>query len=92
MNTLGFDDYIEPLKVYLDKYRASVRGGRGSADMSGSSVTSDGDRWEGNAPSSGPMIAPYQGFGGVGSVGGGGGGSGGSGAGGGGGDDMEDDF
>lgn len=87
MNTLGFDDYIEPLKVYLDKYRASVKGDRGSADMSGASATSDGDRWEGNAPSSGPITAPYQGGGG------GGGGGGGSGAGvGGGGYDMDDDF
>lgn len=26
MSTLGFDKYVEPLKVYLNKYRESVRG------------------------------------------------------------------
>jgi hypothetical protein len=28
MSTLGFDKYVEPLKVYLGKYRESVRGDR----------------------------------------------------------------
>ena len=27
MSTLGFDKYVEPLKVYLQKYRDSVKGG-----------------------------------------------------------------
>ena len=28
MSTLGFDRYVEPLKIYLAKYRDSVRGDR----------------------------------------------------------------
>jgi hypothetical protein len=28
MSTLGFDRYVEPLKMYLAKYRGSVRGDR----------------------------------------------------------------
>lgn len=28
MSTLGFDKYVEPLKIYLGKYRESVRGDR----------------------------------------------------------------
>eukprot|EP00903_Cladosiphon_okamuranus_P009801 g9318.t1 len=60
MNTLGFYDYIEPLKVYLAKYRASVKGDKNA---------------ETNAASSNdPISASYQGGGG-GSGGGGGGGS-----------------
>jgi nuclear transcription Y subunit beta len=26
MSTLGFDKYVEPLKLYLGKYREAVRG------------------------------------------------------------------
>ena len=29
MSTLGFDSYVEPLKVYLSKYREAVRGEKG---------------------------------------------------------------
>lgn len=28
MSTLGFDNYVEPLKVYLQKYRESIKGER----------------------------------------------------------------
>ena len=28
MSTLGFDRYVDPLKIYLGKYRDSVRGDR----------------------------------------------------------------
>jgi hypothetical protein len=28
MSTLGFDKYVEPLKIYLSKYRDSVKGER----------------------------------------------------------------
>jgi len=28
MSTLGFDNYVEPLKLYLQKYRESVKGER----------------------------------------------------------------
>ena len=26
MSTLGFDNYVEPLKLYLQKYRESMKG------------------------------------------------------------------
>lgn len=29
MSTLGFDNYVEPLKLYLQKYRESVKGEKG---------------------------------------------------------------
>ena len=33
MSTLGFDNYVEPLKTYLQKYRESIKGERtGGAD------------------------------------------------------------
>lgn len=72
MNTLGFDDYIEPLKVYLAKYRASVKGDK-NADMN--AAAGERDRREDNAPSSEPMSTSYQGGRGSGSGGGGGAGS-----------------
>ena len=28
MSTLGFDNYVEPLKTYLQKYRESIKGER----------------------------------------------------------------
>ena len=28
MSTLGFDNYVEPLKTYLQKYRESIKGDR----------------------------------------------------------------
>jgi len=28
MSTLGFDNYVEPLKIYLQKYRESIKGER----------------------------------------------------------------
>ncbi|GIY23684.1 hypothetical protein CDAR_31941 [Caerostris darwini] len=28
MSTLGFDNYVEPLKLYLQKYRESMKGGK----------------------------------------------------------------
>ena len=36
MSTLGFEDYVEPLKVYLAKYReVSARGVRGERGRAG---------------------------------------------------------
>lgn len=67
MNTLGFYDYIEPLKVYLAKYRASVKGDR-NADPN---AAGERDRREDNAPSSEPMSISYQDGGGSGGGGGG---------------------
>jgi len=34
MSTLGFDKYVEPLKLYLHKYREAVRGAEGSKQQS----------------------------------------------------------
>lgn len=68
MNTLGFYDYIEPLKVYLAKYRASVKGDK-SAEAN---AAGERDRRGENALSS-DMSMSYQGSGGSGGGGGGGG-------------------
>ena len=38
MSTLGFDEYVEPLKIYLAKYRESVK-----SDKSGSKRDDDDD-------------------------------------------------
>ena len=40
MSTLGFDKYVEPLKLYLNKYREAVRGDKpdkGRPSMDGAS-------------------------------------------------------
>ena len=29
MSTLGFDNYVEPLKLYLQKYREAMKGDKG---------------------------------------------------------------
>ena len=39
LNTLGFDPYVEPLKLYLTKYRESVKGEK---TIDGEVVTDDG--------------------------------------------------
>jgi nuclear transcription Y subunit beta len=38
MSTLGFDKYVEPLKLYLSKYREAIRGEKpdGTASATGS--------------------------------------------------------
>ncbi|CAN7988797.1 unnamed protein product, partial [Ixodes hexagonus] len=40
MSTLGFDNYIEPLKVYLQKYREAMKGEKlpGAASASETSL------------------------------------------------------
>jgi len=35
MSTLGFDKYVEPLKLYLAKYREAVRGDKAGDKISG---------------------------------------------------------
>jgi hypothetical protein len=40
MSTLGFDRYVDPLKIYLGKYRDSVRGDRPEKKVSSSSQPS----------------------------------------------------
>merc|ERR1739847_234286 len=32
MSTLGFDNYVEPLKLYLQKYREAMKGDKGQGD------------------------------------------------------------
>lgn len=32
MSTLGFDNYVEPLKLYLQKYRESMKGDKQPGD------------------------------------------------------------
>jgi hypothetical protein len=32
MSTLGFDKYVEPLKLYLQKYREAMKGDKGGKD------------------------------------------------------------
>ena len=36
MSTLGFDKYVEPLKIYLNKYREAVRGDKPDKSGGGS--------------------------------------------------------
>ena len=47
MSTLGFDKYVEPLKLYLNKYREAVRGDK--PDKHGRNRAQMGD---GSAPAS----------------------------------------
>jgi nuclear transcription Y subunit beta len=36
MSTLGFDNYVEPLKLYLQKYREAMKGDKhGEGDFEG---------------------------------------------------------
>ena len=39
MSTLGFDNYVEPLKLYLQKYREAMKGDKG---QSGEGTFEDG--------------------------------------------------
>ena len=45
MSTLGFDKYVEPLKIYLTKYREAIRGdkpeGKGSKSGGSSRVSTN---------------------------------------------------
>lgn len=49
MSTLGFDKYVEPLKVYLAKYREAVRGdkpekpGRATLGVTTTTTTAPGE-------------------------------------------------
>lgn len=97
MNTLGFDDYIEPLRVYLAKYRAAVKGDRNANNMmdtggggGGGAAGGRGGYQDDNAPPSGSMPPSYRGGASGGGGGGGGGGWGGGGAAGG--YDMGEEF
>jgi nuclear transcription Y subunit beta len=46
MSTLGFDKYVEPLKLYLSKYREAIRGDKpdGGGGGGGSSVAASSQR------------------------------------------------
>ena len=41
MQTLGFDNYVEPLKIYLQKYRESIKGDKTGVGegLDGASIT-----------------------------------------------------
>nr|XP_009402359.1 PREDICTED: nuclear transcription factor Y subunit B-like isoform X2 [Musa acuminata subsp. malaccensis] len=55
MATLGFEEYIEPLKLYLQKYR-ELEGGEGSARRElGGSQSGTGTTGEYQAPQQGPF-------------------------------------
>lgn len=41
MSTLGFDNYVEPLKMYLQKYRESTKGEKQSAEATIEDLTGD---------------------------------------------------
>jgi len=41
MSTLGFDNYVEPLKQYLTKYREAMKGEKGSLNTSNENVRTD---------------------------------------------------
>jgi nuclear transcription Y subunit beta len=43
MSTLGFDKYVEPLKVYLAKYREAVKGDKPEKDGKGKGMGDDDD-------------------------------------------------
>lgn len=43
MTTLGFDRYIEPLKIYLSKYREAVKSDRPEKKVGGSKKPSESD-------------------------------------------------
>ena len=43
MSTLGFDKYVEPLKLYLNKYREAVRGDKPEKQGGGAGRPSLGD-------------------------------------------------
>lgn len=43
MSTLGFDKYVEPLKLYLNKYREAVRGDKPDKHSGGARAAQMGD-------------------------------------------------
>lgn len=49
MSTLGFDKYVEPLKIYLTKYREAVRGDKPDGKGKGSGANSGSGRPSTNA-------------------------------------------
>ncbi|KAJ0980139.1 hypothetical protein J5N97_008394 [Dioscorea zingiberensis] len=82
MTTLGFEEYVEPLKVYLQKFR-EMEGEKGTASSSSQSQQKDGSGGGGGngsgSVSMGNNVASYGGGGGGvggGMYGGGGGGGG----------------
>ena len=43
MSTLGFDEYVEPLKIYLSKYRESVKSDKGAPSRGAKDEDEDED-------------------------------------------------
>ncbi|XP_028398398.1 nuclear transcription factor Y subunit beta-like [Dendronephthya gigantea] len=64
MTTLGFDQYVEPLKIYLQKYRDSMKGEKGSMGTvsEGTEIDEEGRNIThySSAPMHPSMIAPEQ--------------------------------
>lgn len=63
MTTLGFDQYVEPLKIYLQKYRDSMKGEKGGMGTvgEGSELDDEGRNISHySAPMHPTMIAPEQ--------------------------------
>ena len=58
MSTLGFDKYVEPLKIYLAKYRDAVRGYKPESASGGGSGKKSG---VGRPPASGMGRGPVVG-------------------------------
>eukprot|EP00978_Attheya_sp_CCMP212_P033725 scaffold137518_cov47-Attheya_sp.AAC.4 len=56
MSTLGFDKYVEPLKLYLAKYREAVRGDKPDKMPSGSAPASNVGRPPATAASAGTGV------------------------------------
>eukprot|EP00794_Sanderia_malayensis_P006069 gene6069-6771_t len=44
MSTLGFDNYVDPLKLYLTKYREAVKGEKGSLNSSTENPRTDAEQ------------------------------------------------
>mmetsp|Transcript_26197 Transcript_26197/g.44194 ORF Transcript_26197/g.44194 Transcript_26197/m.44194 type:complete len:358 (+) Transcript_26197:2109-3182(+) len=57
MSTLGFDKYIDPLKVYLSKYRDSVKGEKPEKKQSAASLKKE--QQSANTASTSKIATPY---------------------------------
>lgn len=67
MTTLGFEDYVEPLKVYLQRFRdlegekSAMAGGRGEKEIGGGSGGGDGGGGNGSVVNMGNSGGGYEG-------------------------------
>lgn len=74
MSTLGFDKYVDPLKIYLAKYRESVKGEKpdrkGKREEGGEALPTPGNMYHGGPPPPGTGGAGIGGGGAQGMTGG----------------------